>query len=188
MVDITPAAAAPTLTSPTDQRSPQGIVLWLPFEALTPASANAANPIDNRIHNGVRWAPSVGQPTRPSTPSAAIPSRQPTRTSIADSPPAPLEILNGANASPASDETLRQTITRRSPPPLVRLDDIAALARKQLELGEQLRERAARADRERLQLKLYSRASSSCTRELVARSSSCAARASSLSSSRAITA
>ena len=126
MADITPAAAAPAPTSPTDQRSPQGIVLRLPFEAFSPgpASANDADPIDNRIHNGVQWAPSVGQPTRPPSPSAAIPSRQPTHTSIAHSPTAPLGILNGANASPASGETLRQPITWRSPPPLVRVDDI----------------------------------------------------------------
>ena len=127
MADITPAAAAPTSAAPTptsrtDQRSPQGIVLRLPFEALTPApaSANDADP----INNGVRWAPSVRPSMRPPTPSAALQSSQPTRTSSADSPPDPLGIFNGANASPPSDETSRLPITLRSPPPLVRLDDI----------------------------------------------------------------
>ena len=134
MADITPSAAALTPTSPTDQRSPQGIVLRLPFEALTPApapaSANDADPIDYRIHDGVRRAPSVGQPTRPPSPSAATPSRQPTHASIADSPTAPLGTFDGANASPPSDETLRQPIARRSPPPLVRLDHIPLQRRR----------------------------------------------------------
>ena len=89
----------------------------------------AADRIDNRIHNGVRWAPSVGQLTRPPTPSAELTARQPSRPSIADSPPTPLEINNnGANASPAvlpsSDEATREPIVLRSPPPLVRLEDI----------------------------------------------------------------
>ena len=138
MVDITPPAAASTPTSPTDERFTEGIVRRLPFEALSPASTvnpNAADPIDNRIHNGVRWAPSVGQPTRPPTPPAAITARQPSRTSIADSPPTPLEIFNnGANASPAvlpsSDEATREPITLRWPPRLVHLEDIPQQRRR----------------------------------------------------------